>query len=157
MLFHIDTPLEVPSKISEDAIKAADNFVDLCLQHAAYLAGREKISEAVDGIQEGTSLTVVVVTVSGAMTGDAKSSDHASATFSLLLPGRVLHLSALLVAKKLRPINGNKESAVRGFRVLEEAGLGRLVEKTPQRGATMVIICLLKLASISIPYVASAS
>ena len=63
VLFHIDTPLEVPSKISEDAIKAADNFVDLCLQHAAYLAGREKISEAVDGIQEGKSLTVVVVII----------------------------------------------------------------------------------------------
>ena len=34
-------------------MKAADNFVDLCLQHAAYLAGRNTISEPVDNIQEG--------------------------------------------------------------------------------------------------------
>ena len=71
-------------------------------------------------------------------TMSTKSPDHAIAAFSLLLPGEVLHLSAILVAKKLRPINGNKESAVRGFRILEEAGLGRLVELNPQRGATMV-------------------
>jgi hypothetical protein len=70
------------------------------------------------------------------MTGG--SPDHASATFSLLLPGRVLNLSAILVAKKLRPINGNKESAVKGFRVLEKAGLGKMIEIKPQRGATLV-------------------
>ena len=82
-------------------------------------------------------LYIILAKVSvGAMT--TKSPDHASAAFSLLLPGEVLHLSAILVAKKLRPINGNKESAVRGFRILEEAGLGRLVELNPQRGATMV-------------------
>ena len=50
----------------------------------------------------------------------------------------MLHLSAILVAKKLRPINGNKESAVKGFRVLEQAGLGKVIENTPQRGATIV-------------------
>lgn len=39
VLFHIDTPHNIPETISEDAVKAADNFVDLCLQQAAYLAG----------------------------------------------------------------------------------------------------------------------
>ena len=53
VLFHIDTPHNIPETISEDAMKAADNFVDLCLQHAAYLAGRNTISEALDNIQEG--------------------------------------------------------------------------------------------------------
>lgn len=54
VLFHIDTPHNIPETISEDAVKAADNFVDLCLQQAAYLAGRNTISEALDNIQEGT-------------------------------------------------------------------------------------------------------
>ncbi len=35
-------------------------------------------------------------------------------------------------------LKGNKDSAVRGFRVLEEAGLGTLIENKPQRGATLV-------------------
>lgn len=87
-------------------------------------------------IYVSTKYTYMPTVSVGTMT--PKSPDHASAAFSLLLPGEVLHLSAILVAKKLRPINGNKESAVRGFRILEEAGLGRLVELNPQRGATMV-------------------
>ena len=71
----------------------------------------------------------------GTMT--TKSLDHASAAFSLLLSREVLHLSAVLVAKKLRLINGNKESVVRGFRILKEAGLGWLAELNPQRGAIL--------------------
>ena len=53
VLFHIDTPHNIPETISEDAVKAADNFVDLCLQYAAYLTGRNTILEALDNIQEG--------------------------------------------------------------------------------------------------------
>ena len=53
VLFHIDTPPSIPQTISEDAVKAADNFVDLCLQHAASLAGRGNMQEAVGDIQEG--------------------------------------------------------------------------------------------------------
>ena len=30
------------------------------------------------------------------------------------------------------------KSAVKGFRVLEQAGLGKVIENTPQRGATIV-------------------
>ena len=54
VLFHINAPLDIPEIISENAVKAADNFVDFCLQHAAFLAGRGVIQEAVDDIQEGT-------------------------------------------------------------------------------------------------------
>ena len=43
VLFHIDTPHNIPRTISEDAVKAADNFVDLW----------NTISEALDNIQEG--------------------------------------------------------------------------------------------------------
>ena len=60
-----------------------------------------------------------------------------NAAYSLLLPGKVLHLNALLAMKKFRD-RGNKEGAVRGFYVLEEAELGRVLEKKPQRGTNVV-------------------
>ena len=53
VLFHRDTPLNVPDNISEGAVRAAANFVDLCLQHAAYLAGRGDISEAIEALKPG--------------------------------------------------------------------------------------------------------
>ena len=59
VLFHLDTPLNIPDIISEKAVKAADNFVDLCLQHAAFLGGRNKISEAIDDITEGIWNTLI--------------------------------------------------------------------------------------------------
>ena len=53
VLFHRDTTLNVPDNVSEDAVRAAANFVDLCLQHAAYLAGRGDISEAIQALKPG--------------------------------------------------------------------------------------------------------
>ena len=51
VLFHINEPLDIPAIIGEDAIKASENFVEVCLQNAAYLAGRGDIKDAVDDIQ----------------------------------------------------------------------------------------------------------
>jgi len=53
VLFHMDEPLDIPLVISEGAIKASENFVEMCLQNAAYLAGRGDIKEAVGDIQRG--------------------------------------------------------------------------------------------------------
>ena len=53
VLFHLDSPTAIPQEISESAVRAADCFVDLCLQHAAYLGGRGDFQEAVDEIQKG--------------------------------------------------------------------------------------------------------
>ena len=49
-LFYMDTPLAIPDRISEAAIKAAKNFVELCNQHAAFLAGRGVISEFIESL-----------------------------------------------------------------------------------------------------------
>ena len=62
---------------------------------------------------------------------------HGNAAYSLLLPGKVLYLNALLTTTKFRD-RGNKEGAVQGFHVLEAAGLGRVIQRKPQRGTTMV-------------------
>ena len=51
VLFHINEPLNIPAIIGEDAVKASENFVQVCLQNAAYLAGRGDIKDAVDDIQ----------------------------------------------------------------------------------------------------------
>ena len=56
VLFHRDTPLQIPDVISEAAIQAAVNFVDHCIQNAAHLAGRGDIQEAIQSIQLGMIL-----------------------------------------------------------------------------------------------------
>ena len=56
---------------------------------------------------------------------------------SLLLPGKVLHLNALLAMRKFRD-RGNKAGAVSGFEALEDSSLGRLICTKPHWGATMV-------------------
>ena len=51
VLFHMETPAAIPQEISEEAIKAADLFVDFCIQHAAFLGGRGKVEDAIADIQ----------------------------------------------------------------------------------------------------------
>ena len=65
------------------------------------------------------------------------SEAHRNAAFSLLLPGKILHLNALLLMRKFRD-RGNKAGAVRGFELLERQGLGVLMSTKLQRGANMV-------------------
>ena len=52
---YFSSNLLVPSqlKISERAIKAAQNFVDVCCQHTAFIAGRGDIQDAIQQIQRG--------------------------------------------------------------------------------------------------------
>ena len=38
---------DIPTVISVEALIAADNFVSVCLQHVAYVAGRGSIEEAI--------------------------------------------------------------------------------------------------------------
>jgi len=52
VLFHMSMPT-IPSEISENAVKAADKFVDYCLQQAAYLGGRGDFQEAIHEIRRG--------------------------------------------------------------------------------------------------------
>ena len=39
VLFHWETPEEIPQTISDDALASAINLVETCTQHAAYLGG----------------------------------------------------------------------------------------------------------------------
>ena len=40
-------PINVPTEITEKAIKAAINFIELCNQQTAFMAGREDIQEEI--------------------------------------------------------------------------------------------------------------
>ena len=70
-------------------------------------------------------------------TSQCSGQAHRNAGFSLLLPGRILHLNALLAMKKFRD-KGNKDGAVRGLQLLEDSGIGRLISRRPPRGTNMV-------------------
>lgn len=68
----------------------------------------------------------------------------------MTIPGRVLHLSALLNKKKFRK-KGDKDGAVAGFRLLEKANLGKVEALNPKRGSLVpkmywkmynIIICI---------------
>ncbi len=50
VLFHMDT---IPNEISTDALKAAIEFVEVCNQHVAYIAGRGRIiADAIKQLQD---------------------------------------------------------------------------------------------------------
>jgi hypothetical protein len=47
VLFHIQDCDQIPLAISEGALKAAEDFVSVCLQHGAYMAGRGLFEDAI--------------------------------------------------------------------------------------------------------------
>lgn len=63
VLFDLDRPLAIPEKIWDEALVAAQELVEMCLQHAAFLAGCGDIGEAVEMYQklsEGTLICAYV-------------------------------------------------------------------------------------------------
>ena len=154
VLFHMDTPLAIPETISGDAVKAA---VDVCIQHAAFLAGRGDVQELIEVLAMGTKLLIkypylcgvyIIVWYVHSESSQAappvemsKTDGHRSATTSLLLPGKVLHLNALNKKRSFRN-SGNKAGAIHGFEMLQENGLGTIVTTKIARGAAMVHICV---------------
>ena len=50
-LFSWQTPQFIPPAISDEALKAAESFVKMCNQDAAFLAGRGDLTEAIENVQ----------------------------------------------------------------------------------------------------------
>ena len=63
VLFNLETPLSIPAVISDSAIKAAINLVDVCLQHAAFLAGRGEIDETIQDMIKGIKILMMVCVI----------------------------------------------------------------------------------------------
>ena len=76
------------------------------------------------------------------MVGIGKLGEWDASAYCLLLPGKTLHISALLAAKRFRD-KGNKDGAVRAVKTLQDAGLGQAVENKPLPGTTMVLLVLI--------------
>lgn len=53
VLFHLNSPENIPNEISEEAIKAAEDFINVCCQHTAFLSGRGDIDDAIKSLQRG--------------------------------------------------------------------------------------------------------
>lgn len=51
ILFHVDSFDSISDQITEEAIAASVNFVGLCCQQTAYMAGREDIKEDIQIIK----------------------------------------------------------------------------------------------------------
>ena len=51
-LFNMSKPTAIPEEISENAMKAALNFVDVCNQNEACLAGKGLITDAIETISD---------------------------------------------------------------------------------------------------------
>ena len=51
-LFYIETPQQVPNGISNEAIIAAVNFVEVCNQHVAFLSGMGEIGSYITSLKE---------------------------------------------------------------------------------------------------------
>lgn len=63
VLFHLEQPDKIPPEISVAALKAADNFVSVCLQHAAYIAGRGLVEEAIKQAEARKCCTTIIYIV----------------------------------------------------------------------------------------------
>ena len=53
VLFHIESPMDIPAAISVKAVDAAKNLIDVCIQHAAYLAGRKELDVEMQQMSQG--------------------------------------------------------------------------------------------------------
>ncbi len=55
VLFNLDAadPSQIPKEIAESAVVAADCFIDICLQNAAYLGGKGDLKDAIEEINQG--------------------------------------------------------------------------------------------------------
>lgn len=61
VLFHAETPTVIPDVISTEAIKAAIDIVNVCIQHAAFLAGRDNVNDAIEEMAKGVYATTPAV------------------------------------------------------------------------------------------------
>ena len=112
-----------------------------CCQHAAYVAGRGEIDDEIEWLTTtGTYNQPFYICSNNYLFVDEvlpDSPNGALATYCLQLPGKKLHFSALLAAKKFRG-RGNKAAALAALCQLETAGIGRLESKESHRGTSAV-------------------
>lgn len=53
VLFCLDSAKDFPTEIADDTLKAAIDFVEVCCQHAAFIAGRGEIEDEIQDLKIG--------------------------------------------------------------------------------------------------------
>lgn len=57
MLFNWETPHSISSVISDEAMKVAIDFVEICNQHVNYLVGKGTISDEIENLSQSMQST----------------------------------------------------------------------------------------------------
>ena len=134
ILFRVkhEDPLQdpLPDTISQDAIKAAINFVEVCCQHTAYISGRGQIENELELVQAGDDL----------VRETAKEPQQESTEALILgLPGESLDVSYWVHKKRRFRHRGGIEGALQAMKNLQEIGMGKLEQK---KGKGSMKVCL---------------
>lgn len=112
--------------VTDAAMRAAINFINICMDHTLYLCGRDKIGEEV-----GAVLSEVTTPVPQPKDDSPVNAASNPGGYMLLIPGKRLHITALNERKKFRDM-GNKQGAVETITALEKDGLGLIISSRTQ-------------------------
>ncbi len=130
----------VTDSLSDKAVAAAVNFVELCNEHIAIMGGRANVT---DPLSRKYILSLCVclfhapsLTFAECSSPSGKKSKDDLATYCLKLPGSHLNLSVLLDKKKFH-FHDNKAGALLGMKALHADSLGTL-EQCGGRGVNKV-------------------
>lgn len=117
---------EIPSVVTDAAVRAAINFVETCTNHTLYLCGRqgskEEVSSVLSEVGKSDEQPQEQLPVNAASNPEG---------YMLLIPGKRLYITALNERKKFRDM-GNKQGAVDAINALERAGLGIVITNKAQ-------------------------
>ena len=61
--FLLESPHDIPKEISQKALEAAQDFVDMCCQHAAFMAGQGEIADEIQQLQTGLNNHILGISV----------------------------------------------------------------------------------------------
>lgn len=164
ILFHLDSEEQFPSEFSEEhdesptevllpnedeltptdeisnkALEAAIDFVEVCCQHAAYITGHGKMDEELKLIETGKinysiSQYINCLCLTGAATPrmsgtTCKSPKISNESMVLCLPGKTIDVSYIVNVKKKFRGKCGVEGVVAAMKNLEADGLGKLSVK----------------------------
>ena len=152
VLFHMDIEEPLPDTITEMAIEAAIDLVELCCQHTAYITGRGNINNELDIVEAGTCKYYICnymyfvylknsptcrlvywidtyLFVGSAVNLPTTNLQPSNEAFVLSLPGKILDVSLLVNRKKKFRARGGRDGALDAMQRLEEDGMGKLVLK----------------------------
>lgn len=128
----LEDPLQGPlsDTISQDAIKAAINFVEVCCQHTAYISGRGQIESELELVQAGDPSVRETA---------SETQQESTEALILGLPGETLDVSYWVHKKRRFRHRGGIEGALHAMKNLQADGMGTLDQK---RGKGSVKVCL---------------